>query len=116
MSAETTFSSDISDPIELREVLTRLTERVAKHLERKGLLGRTVSVKLRLADFTTFTRQGTLPVPTHEESELLEQGWRLLSNELTPGRSFRLLGVGVSGFGSIQQLPLPLAMTDASSN
>ena len=116
VSAETTFSSDISDPVELREVLTRLTERVAKHLERKGLLGRTVSVKLRLADFTTFTRQGTLPVPTHEESELLEQGWRLLSNELTPGRSFRLLGVGVSGFGSIQQLPLPLAMTEASSN
>ena len=116
VSAETTFSNDISDPVELREVLARLTERVAKQLERKGLLGRTVSVKLRLADFTTFTRQATLSVPTHEELEILDQGWRLLSNELTPGRSFRLLGVGVSGFGSIQQLPLPLAMTEAGSS
>ena len=89
---------------------------MAKQLERKGLPGRTVSVKLRLSDFTTFTRQATLLVPTQEESEILEQGWRLLSNELTPGRSFRLLGVGVSGFGSIQQLPLPLAMTEAGSD
>ena len=61
VSAETTFSNDISDPVELREVLAKLTQRVAKQLERKGLLGRTVSVKLRLADFTTFTRQATPP-------------------------------------------------------
>jgi DNA polymerase-4 len=72
-----------------------------------------VQVKLRLSDFTTFTRQTTLPAVTDEEAIIRETAWRLLSAELSPGRSFRLLGVGVSGFaesgaGLERQLPLPL--------
>ncbi|MFQ6030217.1 MAG: DNA polymerase IV, partial [Dehalococcoidia bacterium] len=71
-------------------------------------------VKLRLADFTTFTGQTTLSYLTREERAIQETAWRLLSAELAPGRSFRLLGVGVSSFeeGSFEearQLPLPLA-------
>ena len=65
-------------------------------------------MKLRLADFTTFTRQATLPVQTRSKSTILGLAWRLLSHELTPGRAFRLLGVGVSGFGTTQQLRLAL--------
>ena len=108
ISAETTFASDISDPERLHAELTELAHSVARHLERKDLSGRTVTVKLRLADFTTFTRQSTLPVQTRSKSTILGLAWRLLSHELTPGRSFRLLGVGVSGFGTTQQLRLAL--------
>ena len=43
---------------------------VAHQLERKGLKGRTVTVKLRLADFTTFTRQSTLPYHTNAEEPI----------------------------------------------
>ena len=108
VSAETTFPGDLSDSRQLQQELACLAGNVARHLESKGLQGRTVTVKLRLSDFTTFTRQATLAVPTRSESELLETGWRLLSGELWPGRAFRLLGIGVSGFGESRQLQLPL--------
>ena len=98
VSSETTFPDDIGDTAELRRVLEELAGGVAESLERKGLQGRTVTVKMRLADFTTFTRQTTLPVPSNESDPIRDTAWRLLSAELTAGRTFRLLGVGVSNF------------------
>ncbi len=112
VSSETTFPEDIGDAEELRRVLGELADGVAEALERKGLRGRTVTVKLRLADFTTFTRQTTLPAPSSEAGPIRDTAWRLLSAELTAGRAFRLLGVGVSNFaeaGLEWQLPLSLA-------
>ena len=98
VSAETTFADDLGDETELRETLERLAERVAGSLERKGIKGRTVTVKMRLADFTTFTRQTTLPASTHEAAPIKDTAWKLLSAEFGPLRTFRLLGVGVSNF------------------
>jgi DNA polymerase-4 len=111
VSSETTFPDDIGDTEELRRVLEELAVGVAGSLERKGLQGRTVTVKMRLADFTTFTRQSTLPTPSNEPGPIRELAWRLLSAELTAGRTFRLLGVGVSNFVEpydVRQLPLSL--------
>ena len=108
VSAENTFSTDISEPERLHSELARLAGNVARHLEGKDLQGRTVTLKARLADFTTFTRQVTLPAPTASEQVILERSWRLLSQELAPDRSFRLLGVGVSSFQETNQLQLPL--------
>ena len=113
ISAETTFADDLSDPEELRASLVRLAGNVAHHLERKDVRGKTVTVKLRLADFTTLTRQTTLSTFTNSEETILETGWRLLEGELAPGRAFRLLGIGVSGFGDdsgqARQLALPFS-------
>ena len=121
ISAETTFPTDISDLLELREELAQLAANVAQHLERKEQQGRTVTVKLRFSDYTTRTRQTTLPSATAAEEVILETAWRLLSTELatelatelTTGQALRLLGVGVSSFGEVpesaQQLALPLA-------
>ena len=116
VSAETTFATDITEPDLLREELARLAGNVARHLENSGLQGKTVTVKARLADFTTFTRQVTLSAPTASEEAILENAWELLSRELSPDRSFRLLGVGVSSFresspgpvAEVNQLQLPL--------
>ena len=108
VSSETTFAIDVNNQDRLHEELARLTKRLVGHLEAKDLQGRTVTLKLRLSDFTTFTRQTTLPTATRSEGTIMELAWRLLSNEMTPGRSFRLLGVGVSGFGTASQLELPL--------
>ena len=111
VSSETTFPDDIGDPKEMHRVLEELCDGVAGSLERKGLLGRTVTVKVRLADFTTFTRQSTLPEPSNEPDSIRGLAWRLLSTELTTGRTFRLLGVGVSNFAEQdedRQLPLSL--------
>ena len=98
LSSETTFASDIGDEDELRAVVERKAVDVAHQLQRKELRGRTVTVKLRLADFTTFTRQSTLPYQTNAEEPIKEKAWALLSAELEPGRTFRLLGVGVTNF------------------
>jgi DNA polymerase-4 len=108
VSAETTFATDISEPERLYTELARLAGNVARHLENKDLRGRTVTVKLRLADFTTFTRQITLSAMTRSESTILERARQLMSRELAPGRAFRLLGVGVSTFSETPQLQLPL--------
>ena len=111
VSSETTFPDDIGDTEELRRVLEELAGGVAESLERKGLRGRTVTVKMRLADFTTFTRQSTLATPSNEPGPVQDLAWRLLSAELTTGRTFRLLGVGVSNFAEpdeVRQLPLSL--------
>ena len=105
VSAENTFATDLNEPDLLREELSRLAGNVARHLEGKGLQGKTVTVKARLADFTTFTRQVTLPAPTASEEAILENAWELLSQEFSPQRSFRLLGVGVSSFKTGDQPP-----------
>ena len=110
VSAENTFSTDLGEPERLHAELASLASNVARHLEGKSLQGKTVTLKARLADFTTFTRQLTLPVPTDSEEIILGRAWQLLSHELSPERTFRLLGVGVSNFGveKDQQLQLPL--------
>ncbi|SUZ52303.1 uncharacterized protein METZ01_LOCUS5157 [marine metagenome] len=114
ISSETTFVTDVGEEAELRDVVERKVIGVADSLERNGLKGRTVKLKLRLADFTTFTRQYTLPYHTRDEGPIKEAAWALLAAELEPGRTFRLLGVGMTNFGGdseletpeVQQLPL----------
>ena len=98
VSSETTLASDTGDSDALMELVNRLSHDVAGDLDRRGLQGRTVKVKLRLSDFTTFTRQVTLPEPVGSSDDIAQAAARLLRAELGPSRLFRLVGVGVSGF------------------
>ena len=98
VSSETTLVTDTGDADALEELVNRLSHDVAGDLERKGLWARTVKLKLRLSDFTTFTRQITLPEPVQTSDQIAEPANALLTAELGPGRLFRLVGVGVSGF------------------
>ena len=107
ISSETTFPQDLSAPDELLPVIGRLAGSVADALNRKGFAGRTVTVKIRLSDYTTFTRQQTLPEFTGDDATIAAAAWTLLEREMQPGRAFRLLGVGVSGFASPDELPAP---------
>lgn len=98
VSAETTFSRDVDDPKLLEASLRELAENTARRLQDSGLRGKTIKLKLRLADFTTFTRQTTIARPTDAAEVILTEASRLLARELHAGRRFRLLGVGVSNF------------------
>ena len=98
VSSETTMAQDTGDPEALFELVDRLSQQVARHLATTGLSGRTVKVKLRLADFTTFTRQTTLAEPADSPEIIADAVRALLRRELLPGRLFRLVGVGVSDF------------------
>ena len=106
VSSETTLSQDVSDASTLRAEMAGLSRRVVERLQASDLQGRTVSVKLRLADFTTFTRQITLNAPTSDPETIAAAADMLLLREVAAGRRFRLLGVGVSNFGESLQQPL----------
>ena len=98
VSSENTLAEDTGDPEALNELVNRLSLSVSHDLQRKNLYGKTVKLKLRLSDFTTFTRQKTLPDAVQSSDEIAVAANALLRVELRPDRQFRLVGVGVSGF------------------
>jgi DNA polymerase-4 len=98
VSNERTFSSDIRDTAEVRDVLAGLAEHVAARLRRQGLRGRTVHLKIRFGDFTTKTVQETVSAGVDGSDEIAVLVMRLLRSVWHPGVGIRLLGVGVSGF------------------
>ncbi len=72
ISAAETFSYDIDDPeIILREYL-RLTEKASARLREKELFAKTISIKVRFADFSTITRSKTLPLPISSTQEIYQ--------------------------------------------
>ena len=97
ISGETTFNDDLSDPEELLKELWPLCETVARRLRRKGLLGRTVTLKLKTADFRQFTRSQRLPEPTLLAEVIFRAGRSMLLDN-ADGRRFRLIGIGISDF------------------
>ncbi len=96
ISAEQTFAEDLADPDTLAETVADQAARVVRRLRRAGLRARTVQLKLRLADFTTFTRRRTLPIPTDDQAPIEAAAREILAAEVGRGRSFRLVGTGVS--------------------
>ncbi|MBN2404827.1 MAG: DNA polymerase IV [Coriobacteriia bacterium] len=107
VSAEHTFRSDIRTREEVEAELRRLVERVARRMRAHGLSGRTFTVKLRYADFSTRTVSRTVAVPADIDADILPVAVTMLSEVWTPGAGLRLLGFGVAGFGQqTQQLEL----------
>jgi DNA polymerase-4 len=91
--AEETFSTDIDDPVVIHRELLHLAERTAGRLRATGTLARTVSIKVRFADFATITRSRTLGVPTDVGQELYDTA-RALYDALGLDRArIRLVGV-----------------------
>jgi len=97
ISAETTFDEDISDPRRLTAVLRSLSEKVSRRLKQKGLAGRTVTLKLKTADFRLRTRSRQLPDPTRLADRIFHEGSALLAKE-ADGTRYRLIGIGISEF------------------
>lgn len=93
VSQELTFRRDIADPDLLRRQLWRLCQGVGRRLKRQELAAGTVAIKVRYSDFTTFTRQMSLAVPTDDEQEIYRAAYVLLRRAWQRGRPIRLLGV-----------------------
>jgi DNA polymerase-4 len=100
VGAERTFDQDLRTLEAARGWLMRLSERIGERARSAGLAGRTVTVKLRIPPFETFTRQATLPMPVDATGEVYAAADRLLSRwwREAPERRLRLLGVTLSGF------------------
>ena len=107
ISQETTFRRDISEDGQIEKTLLALTQKVARRLRKAELGGKTVKLKIRWSDFTTLTRQKTLPTISDNDTEIFDAALSLLRNLRPSGKPVRLIGVGVSGLGPpLRQLSL----------
>jgi DNA polymerase-4 len=94
ISQERTFDRDIAELRPLKQHLWRMSQAVAGYLQRAEVAGGVVAIKLRYGDFTTLTRQMTLPLPSDDAIEIYRAALTLLERAWEPGRPVRLLGVG----------------------
>ena len=98
ISAAQTFARDIDDPEILLQEFLRLTEKATARLRESGLFAKTISIKVRYADFTTINRSKTLPLAintAHDTYEVVKGLYIALKIE---GARLRLIGVALENF------------------
>jgi DNA polymerase IV len=110
VGAEETFGRDVDDPEVVCRELLRLSARVAARLRASGLQGRTVTVKIRFADFTTITRARTLRDPTDVAQEIYAAGRTLYESLGLDRARLRLVGVRVEGLLDAAATPHQLVL------
>ena len=113
ISVEETFERDLHDRALLHAELRRMAAELGRRLHREGLSARTVTAKLRYADFSIRSRSTSLGVGIDDGERIGEVACGLLDRGLRdrPG-ALRLVGVGVSGLSGHRQLTLDEAGTD----
>lgn len=90
---ETTFETDVTDPVVIHRTLLGLADGVAVRLRRAGVRARTVAIKLRFEDFSTVTRSRTIAEPTDLGRRIYEEARTLYDAAAQGGRPVRLIGV-----------------------
>ena len=96
ISAETTYVTDLEDLPQMKLELEALAKKVVNSLQKKNLLARTVTIKVRFDDFTTVTRSHSAE-PTHAADAFAARTAALLERTDAARRPVRLLGVGAHG-------------------
>jgi DNA polymerase-4 len=105
ISNERTFREDVRDPYCIEAMLCSLCERVCWRARKRGIKARTVTLKLRYADFETLTRSRTM-TPTSSELELYPVVRALFEGSRRRRTAIRLLGIALSNLGYDRQLCL----------
>jgi DNA polymerase-4 len=93
-SSECTYSHDLTDLDRMREEIDGMARENADWLRRRGLVARTVTIKVRYSDFTTITRSDTR-APTEDADAIARRAVALLAKTDAGARAVRLLGAGV---------------------
>ena len=108
MSAAETFSRDLDNPEEILREYLRLTEKVSARLRDQELFAKTISIKVRFADFTTISRSKTLPTPIDSTQEIFEIVRTLYQALRIDGARLRLVGVSLTNLaeGAHEQMLL----------
>ena len=108
ISAEETFDRDLTETSEMDRRLLALAERTASRIRAKELVAGTVQVKIRQADFTTFSRQRAMHPPGNGTDQVFQVARALLHQWLSehPGAEIRLLGVGGNDLSGAEQRDL----------
>jgi DNA polymerase-4 len=95
-SSECTYAQDLTDLDRIREEIAELARENAGWLDRRGLVARTVTIKVRYDDFTTITRSHSA-APTSDPDAIVRRAVALLEKTDAGRRPVRLLGAGVHG-------------------
>ncbi len=115
ISNETTFHDDTADRDLLDAHVWRLAEKAADRAKAKGLAGRTVTLKLKRADFRLLTRRITLREPTQIADRIYRTARDLLGQLADPG-PFRLIGVGLSDLAAASEADLSGDLLDPEAS
>lgn len=94
-STENTFSADLVGADEIRAAIDEMAREVAAWLEKKSLLCRTVTIKVRYSDFTTSTRSDTRKPASRDADDIAARACALLDRTEAGRRPVRLLGASV---------------------
>jgi len=96
-SSECTYAQDLTDLDRIRQEVAKMAHDNADWLRKKGLLARTVTIKVRYEDFTTITRSHSA-LATDDADEIVRRAVALLAKTDAGQRPVRLLGAGVHNF------------------
>ena len=101
--SETTYARDLATPVEVEEGIAALAEEVWGWCEKTGTFGRTVTIKVKFADFRQVTRSRTCTAPVTSQRELARISRDLVHGVFPLPKAVRLLGVTVSGFDNVDE-------------
>jgi DNA polymerase-4 len=103
LAAEDTFAYDLTSLEEMELELDKIAKTVANRLSKYGLLGRTVTLKIKYGDFKQITRNQSFSMGIGDMETLSATTKKLLSLTFAEGQKIRLLGISVSNFGEMNQ-------------
>ncbi len=106
IGADETFAHDIDDPVRIHRELLRLADRTAARARSAGMTGRTISIKVRFADFTTITRSKTLRHHTDVSREIFATARELYDRLGLQRARIRLVGVRLEGLIEAENAPI----------
>ncbi len=106
IGADETFSYDVDDPAYIHRELLKLSDRTAARVRAAGMVGRTVTVKVRFADFTTITRSRTLRDPTDVSRDIFATALSLFDGLGLQRARLRLVGVRMTGLMDSDRAPI----------
>ncbi len=108
VGSETTFMEDLGRPQEIEEGVNSVLDDVWSYCERTGSVGRTVTVKIKYADFQIVTRSRTLPEPVASRAELARTSLELVRTIFPLEKRVRLLGVSLSNMSERTDAAAPV--------
>ncbi|MFC0219862.1 DNA polymerase IV [Pseudochelatococcus lubricantis] len=102
---EDTFDTDLFTPGEARDALRPLIEKLWRHCEANNIRGRTITLKVKYADFQQITRSHTLPAAVDTQVTISQTVDSLLAPLFPTPKGIRLLGVTLSSLGDVHEAP-----------
>jgi DNA polymerase-4 len=112
VSAEDTFSQDLTSLAEMNPELDKIAVIVSDRMQRHSLKGKTVTLKVKYSDFKLITRSQSLPNAIDDKETIFETAKQLLADVDLIGKKIRLLGIGLSNFGLPVERPRRIELTD----